>query len=87
MGHNELLIRQALRGRDRDQVVLSVKFGLMRAPDGAIIGLDGRPAAVKSSLAYTLRRLGTDNVDVYRLGRGQRRAPRPRHPPRGRPPD
>jgi aryl-alcohol dehydrogenase-like predicted oxidoreductase len=69
MGHNELLLGEALRGRDRDRVVLSVKFGLLRAPDGAIVGLDGRPAAVKNSLAYTLRRLGTDHVDIYRLGR------------------
>jgi aryl-alcohol dehydrogenase-like predicted oxidoreductase len=69
MGHNELLLREALRGRGRDGVVLSVKFGLMRAPDGAIVGLDGRPAAVKNFLAYSLRRLGTDHVDVYRLGR------------------
>ncbi len=69
MGHNELLLREALRGRDRGGVVLSVKFGLLRAPDGAIVGIDGRPAAVKSSLAYTLRRLGTDHVDIYRLGR------------------
>jgi aryl-alcohol dehydrogenase-like predicted oxidoreductase len=49
--------------------VISVKFGLLRAPDGSVAGIDGRPAAVKSSLAYTLRRLGTDHVDVYRLGR------------------
>ena len=68
-GHNELLIRDALRGRDRDGVVISVKFGLLRAPDGAIVGVDGRPVAVKSALAYSLRRLGTDHVDVYRLGR------------------
>jgi aryl-alcohol dehydrogenase-like predicted oxidoreductase len=68
-GHNELLIRDALRGCDRDAVAISVKFGLMRAPDGSIVGIDGRPAAVKSSLAYSLRRLGTDHVDVYRLGR------------------
>lgn len=68
-GHNELLIREALRGRDREDAVISVKFGLLRSPDGAIVGIDGRPAAVKSSLAYSLRRLGTDHVDVYRLGR------------------
>jgi aryl-alcohol dehydrogenase-like predicted oxidoreductase len=49
--------------------VVSVKFGLMRAPDGAVVGVDGRPAAVKNSLGYSLRRLGTDHVDVYRLGR------------------
>jgi aryl-alcohol dehydrogenase-like predicted oxidoreductase len=69
MGHNELLIREALRGRDRDSVVISVKFGAMRAPDNAFIGIDGRPIAVKNALAYTLQRLGTDHVDVYRLGR------------------
>lgn len=68
-GHNELLIGEAIAGRPRDEVVLSVKFGLMRAPSGAIVGIDGRPAAVKASLAYTLRRLGTDHVDIYRLGR------------------
>ena len=69
MGHNELLMREALRGRDRDAVVLSVKFGVLRDPDGGWLGVDGRPAAVKNFLAYTLRRLGTDHVDIYRLGR------------------
>jgi aryl-alcohol dehydrogenase-like predicted oxidoreductase len=69
MGHNELLIREALRGRAREQVVLSVKFGLMRGPDGSIVGNDLRPPAVKNFLAYTLRRLGTDYVDIYRPGR------------------
>jgi aryl-alcohol dehydrogenase-like predicted oxidoreductase len=74
-GHNELLIRDALRGRDRDRVAISVKFGVLRAPDGAIVGVDGRPAAVKSALAYSLRRLGTDHVDVYRLGRSDPAVP------------
>ena len=69
MGHNELLLREALRGRKREQAVISVKFGAQRDPRGAWIGIDGRPAAVKTSLAYTLRRLGTDHVDIYRLGR------------------
>jgi aryl-alcohol dehydrogenase-like predicted oxidoreductase len=69
MGHNELLLREALRGRARDQVVLSVKFGAQRAPDGAFIGIDAGPAAVKNFLAYTLRRLGTDRVDIYRPAR------------------
>jgi aryl-alcohol dehydrogenase-like predicted oxidoreductase len=69
MGHNELLIREALRGQNRDDVVISVKFGALRAPDNAFIGIDGRSVAVKNSLAYTLQRLGTDHVDVYRLGR------------------
>jgi pyridoxine 4-dehydrogenase len=69
MGHNELLLREALRGSAREQAVLSVKFGLMRGPDGGIVGNDLRPAAVKNFLAYTLRRLGTDYVDIYRPGR------------------
>ncbi|MBK9176229.1 MAG: aldo/keto reductase [Flavobacteriales bacterium] len=69
MGHNELLIRDALRDRDRSKVLLSVKFGALRDPAGNWLGFDGRPVAVKNALAYTLRRLGTDHVDIYRLGR------------------
>ncbi|MET0206988.1 MAG: aldo/keto reductase, partial [Thermoleophilaceae bacterium] len=69
MGHNELLLREALRGRNREAVTYSVKFGALRGPDGSWLGFDGRPAAVKNFLAYSLRRLGTDYVDVYRLGR------------------
>ena len=69
MGLNELLIRDALRGRDRDEVVVSVKFGLMREPGGSVVGNDLRPQAVKNFLAYSLRRLGTDHVDIYRPGR------------------
>jgi aryl-alcohol dehydrogenase-like predicted oxidoreductase len=68
-GQNELLLREALRGRNRESVVLSVKFGVLRGLRGEILGIDGRPAAVKNSLAYTLTRLGTDYVDIYRLGR------------------
>lgn len=69
MGHNELLLRDALRGRARDQVVLSVKFGALRDPAGGWTGVDARPAAVKNFLAYTLRRLGTEYVDIYRPAR------------------
>jgi aryl-alcohol dehydrogenase-like predicted oxidoreductase len=68
-GHNELLIRDALRGRDREEAVISVKFGGLRDPDGGWQGFDARPAAVKNFLAYTLRRLGTDYVDIYRPAR------------------
>jgi aryl-alcohol dehydrogenase-like predicted oxidoreductase len=68
-GHNELLLRRALEGRNRRQVLLSVKFGALRDPGGGWLGADGRPAAVKNFLAYTLRRLGTDYVDVYRPAR------------------
>ncbi|MBS2030690.1 MAG: aldo/keto reductase [Deltaproteobacteria bacterium] len=67
-GHNELLIRRALEGR-RDRVLLSVKFGAMRGPDGAFVGFDGRPAAVKNFVTYSLQRLGTDHIDVYRPAR------------------
>ncbi len=69
MGANELLIRDALAGRDRSKVVLSVKFGALRDPAGAFVGYDGRPNAVKNFLAYSLRRLGTEYIDVYRLSR------------------
>lgn len=69
MGHNELLIRQALQGHARDKVQISVKFGALRGPDGQWLGTDSRPAAVKAFLAYTLRRLGTDYVDIYRPAR------------------
>lgn len=68
MGHNEMLLRRALEGR-RDQVVLSVKFGSMRAPDGSWIGFDSRPAAVKNFCAYSLQRLGTSFIDIYRPSR------------------
>ncbi|MFY1619750.1 aldo/keto reductase [Micromonospora sp. WMMD736] len=69
MGHNEMLLRDALRGRNRDNAVISVKFGALRDVDGNWIGHDLRPAAIKNFLAYTLRRLGTDHVDIYRPAR------------------
>jgi aryl-alcohol dehydrogenase-like predicted oxidoreductase len=69
MGHNELLIREALQDRDRDDVTISVKFGALRDPAGGWLGNAGRPELVKTFLAYTLQRLGTDHVDVYRLTR------------------
>jgi aryl-alcohol dehydrogenase-like predicted oxidoreductase len=69
MGHNEMLIGEALRDVPRDRVLLSVKFGAQRGPDGGWLGYDARPQAVKTALAYTLRRLGTDYVDVYRPAR------------------
>lgn len=64
MGHNEMLLGRALKGK-RDQVFIAVKFGALRTPDGAFIGYATQPAAVKTALAYTLRRLGTDYVDLY----------------------
>jgi len=67
-GHNEMLIGRALRDR-RDKALLSVKFGALRAPDGAWLGMDARPAAVKNFIGYTLTRLGVDHIDIYRPGR------------------
>ncbi|MFJ4923458.1 aldo/keto reductase [Streptomyces sp. NPDC088725] len=69
MGHNELLLAEALRGRDRDSYQLSVKFGMLRGPGPAFGGSDGRPEAVKNFLAYSLTRLGTDHIDIYRPAR------------------
>jgi aryl-alcohol dehydrogenase-like predicted oxidoreductase len=69
MGHNEMLLAQALRSTPREAYQLSVKFGGQVGPDGAFVGFDGRPAAVKTSLAYSLQRLGTDHVDIYRPAR------------------
>ena len=69
MGHNEMLIGRAVHGRDRDSYRLSVKFGAQRGPDGAWLGYDARPQAVKTALAYSLRRLGTDYIDIYRPAR------------------
>ncbi|HEY5945988.1 MAG TPA: aldo/keto reductase [Kofleriaceae bacterium] len=67
-GHNELLIGKAIAGH-RDKVQLSVKFGVLRGPGGGLGGIDARPVAVKNFLAYSLVRLGTDHVDVYRPAR------------------
>jgi len=70
MGHNELLVAEALRGRDRDTYQLSVKFGELGVPGGGLGGgHDARPQAVKNFLAYSLTRLGTDHVDIYRPAR------------------
>jgi len=69
MGHNEMLIREALCGGRREQVLLSVKFGALRDPAGNWSGYDARPQGVKNFVAYSLRRLGTDHIDIYRPAR------------------
>lgn len=69
MGHNEMLIGRALEDGRRERAFIAVKFGAMRAADGTPVGYDARPAAVKNFLAYTLRRLGTDHVDLYQPAR------------------
>ena len=77
MGHNELLLRDALHGSGmrRDQVFIQVKFGGQRDPSGAFVGHDASPNAVKTSLAYTLTRLDTDYVDLYQPARLDPRVP------------
>ncbi|GGZ18991.1 aldo/keto reductase [Streptomyces poonensis] len=72
MGHNEMLIGEALRSAPaarREQALVSVKFGALRDPDGGWSGYDGRPAAVRNFAAYSLQRLGVDHIDVYRIAR------------------
>ncbi len=69
MGHNEMLIGEALREVGRDNVLISVKFGAMRDAKAAWLGYDARPAAVKNFLAYSLTRLGVDHIDIYRPAR------------------
>ena len=69
MGHNEMLIREALASRNRDNLQISVKFGALRDPAMGFIGMDCRPAAVKSFLAYSLQRLGVETIDIYRPAR------------------
>src|SRR6476619_3248387 len=68
MGHNELLIREALKGRT-EKPVISVKFGALRSPSGDWLGFDMRPAAVKNFVAYSLNRLNVEAIDIYQPGR------------------
>ncbi|HEX3501050.1 MAG TPA: aldo/keto reductase [Stellaceae bacterium] len=69
MGHNEMLIGEALKGVPRDRFLVSVKFGALRDAKGGWLGYDARPAAVKTFLAYSLQRLGLDHIDIYRPAR------------------
>jgi aryl-alcohol dehydrogenase-like predicted oxidoreductase len=69
VGHNEMLIREALAGSNRDNVQISVKFGALRDPNRGFLGYDSRPAAVKNFVAYSLQRLGVDHIDIYRPAR------------------
>jgi aryl-alcohol dehydrogenase-like predicted oxidoreductase len=69
MGHNEMLIREALKGGKRERAFIMVKCGSLRSPDGRIIGDDARPQSIKTFLSYSLRRLGTDHIDLYQPSR------------------
>jgi aryl-alcohol dehydrogenase-like predicted oxidoreductase len=75
MGHNEMLIGEALKGISRDRFLISVKFGALRDLAGGWLGHDARPEAVKNFLAYSLRRLGLDHIDIYRPARLDRSVP------------
>lgn len=68
-GHNELLIAEALKGRKRENSIISVKFGGLRDPAGGWSGFDARPEATRNFLAYSLKRLGVDHIDIYRPAR------------------
>ncbi|MFI6039990.1 aldo/keto reductase [Nocardia sp. NPDC051321] len=68
-GHNELLIGNAIAGRPREDVLLSVKFGALRGPGGTWGGVDNRPEALRNFLVYSMQRLGVDYVDIYRPAR------------------
>ncbi|WP_454718305.1 aldo/keto reductase [Caulobacter segnis] len=69
MGHNEMLIGEALKSHKRDKLVISVKTGALRDPNGQFLGFDSRPAAIKNFLAYSLKRLNVDYIDIYRPSR------------------
>ncbi|MFE1245251.1 aldo/keto reductase [Fictibacillus sp. NPDC058756] len=69
VGHNELLLKEALQGTKRENVFIAVKTGVLRSLDGGWIGMDNRPQAIKNALAYTLQRLGTDYIDLYQPAR------------------
>ncbi|MDN4075518.1 aldo/keto reductase [Fictibacillus terranigra] len=69
VGHNELLLNEALQGTKRDSAFIAVKTGVLRSPGDGWIGMDNRPQAIKNSLAYTLQRLGVDYIDLYQPAR------------------
>jgi aryl-alcohol dehydrogenase-like predicted oxidoreductase len=68
-GHNEMLIGEALQGRKRENAILSVKFGVLHDPNGGLNGVDNRPSAIRNFVAYSLKRLGVDYIDIYRPAR------------------
>ncbi|WP_338779069.1 aldo/keto reductase [Metabacillus sp. FJAT-52054] len=68
-GHNELLLREALQGKKRENAFIAVKTGVLRSPDGGWIGMNNRPEAMKNNLAQTLQKLGTDYIDLYQPAR------------------
>lgn len=73
-GLSEMNIGQAIKGR-REQAFISVKFGAQVAPNGRMIGLDGRPNSVKNFASYSLKRLGVEVIDLYQPGRADPEVP------------
>lgn len=69
VGHNELLLREALQGQKREKAFIAVKTGVLRSPDGGWIGINNRPEAIKNNLAHTLQRLGVEYIDLYQPAR------------------
>src|SRR6478609_1868256 len=69
MGHNEMLIQEALKGRNRDNLQISVKYGALRDAAMGFYGIDTRPVATKNFVAYSLQRLGVEAIDIYRPAR------------------
>ena len=65
VGHNEELIRTAIKDFPRERIFISVKFGALRNHDGRFVGYDSRPAAVRNFLSYSLQRLRVDYIDLY----------------------
>jgi aryl-alcohol dehydrogenase-like predicted oxidoreductase len=74
VGENERLLSKVLRER-RDEVVLATKFGNVRAPDGAMLRIDGRPEYVREACDASLQRLGVDHIDLYYQHRVDRSVP------------
>jgi aryl-alcohol dehydrogenase-like predicted oxidoreductase len=73
-GANERLLSKVLDKR-RDEVVLATKFGNVRGPDGAFLGIDGRPEYVRRACDASLARLGVDHIDLYYQHRVDRNVP------------
>lgn len=68
-GKSEMVIGEALKGEKRDKAFVSVKFGAMVDPKGAMYGLDTKTFNIKNHLAYTLKRLNLDYIDLYQPAR------------------
>ena len=64
MGRNEELVGRSIKGK-RDRFVIATKFGNMRAPDGAFLGVSGKPDYVKTCCEQSLKRLGVEVIDLY----------------------